>query len=30
MSYLDSMGITTRDVGVPTSFVDSGQQWDGR
>ena len=30
MSYLESTGITTRDIGVPTSFINSGQQWDGR
>ena len=30
MSYLESLGITTQDIGIPTSFVDSGQQWDGR
>ena len=30
MVYLESLGITTQDIGIPTSFVDSGQQWDGR
>ena len=30
MAYLESLGITTQDIGIPTSFVDSGQQWDGR
>ena len=30
MSYLEKMGIPSKDVGIPTSFQDSGQQWDGR
>ena len=30
MAYLESLGITTQDIGIPTSFVESGQQWDGR
>ena len=30
MSYLESMGMTSQKIGIPTSFVDSGQQWDGR
>ena len=30
MSYLEKMEIPLKDVGIPTSFQDSGQQWDGR
>ena len=30
MSYLEEMEIPLKDVGIPTSFRDSGQQWDGR
>ena len=30
MSYLKEMEIPSKDVGIPTSFQDSGQQWDGR
>ena len=29
IQYLDRQGVTSRDVGIPTSLVDSKQQWDG-